>query len=102
MYDQQVATKKEELEELKCVRCFAVRCRNSAEQQQPKEPSQPSIPVSMQDLSDDDDLWCVSFHILVQLRLLFGVEMGSCFILRDEYSSNINARPHPTHSRISL
>ena len=65
MYDQQVATKKEELEELKCVWCFAVRYRNSAEQQQPKEPSQPSIPVSMQDLSDDDDLWCVSFHILV-------------------------------------
>lgn len=85
VYDNQVEKKKEELEEMKCVREREVRSREKqmnapkdtakdaakdapkdAAKDAPKEeavemkPMAAAVPLSMQDLSDDDDLLPVS------------------------------------------
>ena len=81
VYDNQVEKKKEELEEMKCVREREMRRRekqSNAPKETPKEaakeaaveapkeeavemkPMVAAAPLSMQDLSDDDDLLTVS------------------------------------------
>lgn len=74
VYDNQVEKKKEELEEMKCVKDGEVRSREKKQMDAAKDatkdaakeeavemkPMAAAVPVSMQDLSDDDDLLLVS------------------------------------------